>query len=218
MLTCSKNEQVSLTSFFNFYTKLAESSFLCRFRIESVNVFDSICAMCFLHHKQFRTCTNAFPNEFMVRSYAYCAGKHWILYWIQEPWTLSSLKLGNRNRYRESQIMKNASLLQVPTTRTKTYGNRRFDKTVSTLWNNIPLQLKTVDSLSAFKSCLKTYLFVCKLRGPGGSMSQVVGSNSSYKPITNTAWVRAQLCKLQKGCTRLAAASDKVYQLLARGR
>ena len=32
------------------------------------------------------------------------------------------------------------------------------------------------------------------------------------------AWVRAQLCKLQKGCTRLAAASDKVYQLLAQGR
>jgi hypothetical protein len=31
--------------------------------------------------------------------------------------------------------------------------------------------------------------------------------NNSYKPITNTA-----------GCTRLAAASDKVYQLLAHGR
>jgi len=30
-------------------------------------------------------------------------------------------------------------------------------------------------------------------------------------------WVRAQLCKLQKGCTRLAAASDKVYQFLAQG-
>jgi hypothetical protein len=40
----------------------------------------------------------------------------------------------------------------------------------------------------------------------------------TYKPITNTAWVRARLCKLQKGCTRLAAASDKVYQLLAHGR
>ena len=39
-----------------------------------------------------------------------------------------------------------------------------------------------------------------------------------YKPITNTAWVRSQLCKLQKGCTRLAAASDKVYQLIAHGR
>ena len=35
--------------------------------------------------------------------------------------------------------------------------------------------------------------------------------------INNTAWVRARLCKLQKGCTRLAAASDKVYQLLAHG-
>jgi hypothetical protein len=30
--------------------------------------------------------------------------------------------------------------------------------------------------------------------------------------------VHAQLCKLQKGCTRLAAAIDKVYQLLAQGR
>ena len=32
------------------------------------------------------------------------------------------------------------------------------------------------------------------------------------------AWVRAKLCKLQKGCTRLAAASDKVYQLFAQDR
>ena len=32
------------------------------------------------------------------------------------------------------------------------------------------------------------------------------------------AWVRARLCKLQKRCTRLAATSDKVHQLLAHGR
>jgi len=31
-------------------------------------------------------------------------------------------------------------------------------------------------------------------------------------------WVHARLCKLQKGCTQLAAASDKAYQLLAQGR
>ena len=31
-------------------------------------------------------------------------------------------------------------------------------------------------------------------------------------------WVHARLCKLQKGCTRLASASDIVYQLLAHGR
>jgi hypothetical protein len=42
--------------------------------------------------------------------------------------------------------------------------------------------------------------------------------NNSCKPITNTAWVRARLCKLQKGCIRLVAASDKAYQLLAHGR
>ena len=55
--------------------------------------------------------------------------------------------------------------------------------------------------------------------GPCGSMSQVVVlPNNSYKPITNTAWVSARLCKLQKGCIRLPAASDQVYQLLAHGR
>jgi len=32
--------------------------------------------------------------------------------------------------------------------------------------------------------------------------------NSAYKPITNTEWIRAQLCKLQK----------RVHQLLAHGR
>jgi hypothetical protein len=27
----------------------------------------------------------------------------------------------------------------------------------------------------------------------GGSMSEVAGSSNSYKPITNTAWVRARM-------------------------
>jgi hypothetical protein len=38
-------------------------------------------------------------------------------------------------------------------------------------------------------------------------------THTSLSPIR----VRARLCKLQKWCTRLAAASDKVYQLLAHG-
>jgi hypothetical protein len=42
--------------------------------------------------------------------------------------------------------------------------------------------------------------------------------NNSYKPITNTACVRALLSKLHKGRTRLEAASDKVYQFPAHGR
>jgi hypothetical protein len=31
----------------------------------------------FIINKQFHTCTNAFPNEFTVRSYEYCACQHW---------------------------------------------------------------------------------------------------------------------------------------------
>jgi len=31
-------------------------------------------------------------------------------------------------------------------------------------------------------------------------------------------WVRTPLCNYKIGCTRLAAASDKVYQLFAHGR
>ena len=53
-------EWVGITSFFNFYTKLAESSFLCRFRVESVNVLffhDSICA-----HPTFSSSTNNFAH------------------------------------------------------------------------------------------------------------------------------------------------------------
>ena len=58
-------------------------------------------------------------------------------------------------------------------------------------------------------------LTVLPEQGPGGSMSQVVGlPNNSYKPITNTAWVRIRLCKLQKRCTRLAATCDNITSCL----
>jgi hypothetical protein len=39
--------------------------------------------------------------------------------------------------------------------------------------------------------------------------------NNSYKPITNTAWVRARLCKLQKGALD---SQPHVIKLLAHGR
>ena len=42
------------------------------------------------------------------------------------------------------------------------------------------------------------FWFSSSCGGMGGSMSQVVGlPNNSYNHITNTAWVRARLCKLQ---------------------
>ena len=39
--------------------------------------------------------------------------------------------------------------------------------------------------------------------------------NCSVTNIIHKWWVRSRLCKLQKGYIRLAATSDKVYQLLA---
>ena len=67
--------------------------------------------------------------------------------------------------------------------------------------------------LISFLLLYSVYVHVC--RGPGGSMSQVVGlPNNSYKPITNTARVRTRLCKLQKGCTRFAAATIKFTSCL----
>jgi hypothetical protein len=77
--------------------------------------------------------------------------------------------------------------------------------------------VRTKFDIYVFIVISKTFPYILN-EGSGGSMSEVVGiPNNSYKPITNTAWFRARLCKLQKGGTRLAAASDKVYQLLAHG-
>ena len=74
----------------------------------------------------------------------------------------------------------------------------------------------------SYVNCIRPFIFVTyslKIRRSIGSMSQVVGLlNNSFKPITNAAYVRARLCKLQKRCTRLAAASVNAYQLLACGR
>jgi hypothetical protein len=65
---------------------------------------------------------------------------------------------------------------------------------------------------------LRKFSFLLQIFSESFIKTRLGLSNNSYKPITNTAWVPARFCKLQKGCTRLVAASDKVYQLLAHGR
>lgn len=52
-----------------------------------------------------------------------------------------------------------ACLVTVPSTRTKTYGERRFDKAAATLWNSLPSQLRNGHKLECFKKDLKTHLF-----------------------------------------------------------
>ena len=90
----------------------------------------------------------------------------------------------------------------------------------------IPTVQNTTFNLGRHGSCFlnSDYCFIVLcyiIVGPRGSMSQVVGlPNNSYNVITNTAWVRTRLCRLQKRVhsTRLAATRDTVYQLLAQGR
>ena len=51
------------------------------------------------------------------------------------------------------------SILQVPCTRTLTYGDRSFRKSAPVLWNSLPEPVKSSTSVAIFKKRLKTYLF-----------------------------------------------------------
>ena len=51
------------------------------------------------------------------------------------------------------------NLLEVPRVRLKTYGDRAFSVVGPTEWNKLPASLRSLPTLSAFKSSLKTYLF-----------------------------------------------------------
>lgn len=51
------------------------------------------------------------------------------------------------------------NLLVIPKTRTVSFGDRSFMFAAATLWNTLPEQTKTTDSLSTFKRELKTHLF-----------------------------------------------------------
>ena len=50
------------------------------------------------------------------------------------------------------------NLLKIPKFRTA-YGSRAFSSAGPMLWNNLPNNLRTLDSLESFKSKLKTFLF-----------------------------------------------------------
>jgi hypothetical protein len=53
----------------------------------------------------------------------------------------------------------NALLVVQPKVRTKTYGERRFDKAASTLWNCLPSNIRHEQCIEAFKMQPKTLLF-----------------------------------------------------------
>ena len=51
------------------------------------------------------------------------------------------------------------NLLVVPSTKLKTHGDRAFSKAAPVLWNSLPPNIKSCDSVAAFKANLKTVLF-----------------------------------------------------------
>jgi hypothetical protein len=50
-------------------------------------------------------------------------------------------------------------LLRAPRIRTKTYGERQFDKSAATLWNSLPQNIRHMQSVGIVKKPLKTHLF-----------------------------------------------------------
>ena len=47
-------------------------------------------------------------------------------------------------------------IIRIPS---KSYGQRSFFYAASSLWNNLPQQIRTADNVNIFKSLLKTHLF-----------------------------------------------------------
>lgn len=54
---------------------------------------------------------------------------------------------------------KDKMLLHVPKTRTIRFGSRSFQYAAPTIWNSLPVKLRTTESYYLFKADLKTYLF-----------------------------------------------------------
>ena len=52
-----------------------------------------------------------------------------------------------------------AKFLTIPRTRTKSYGERRFDKCAAALWNSLTVDIRHINYLVVFKKALKTHLF-----------------------------------------------------------
>ena len=64
------------------------------------------------------------------------------------------------SRYHQARSLRSTKSLRLSVPRTHhSWGDRSFSHAAPELWNNLPLQLRQQDSLSTFKSSLKTHLF-----------------------------------------------------------
>ena len=63
--------------------------------------------------------------------------------------------------YKPQRMLRSSkkSLVQVPHTMTKSYGERSFSYAAAVLWNNLPEYLRNIPTYEQFRSSLKTHLF-----------------------------------------------------------
>ena len=60
---------------------------------------------------------------------------------------------------RQLRSSSDSSMLFVPTTNRKTFGERSFSFTGPTVWNNLPFDIRSINSIPSFGQTLKTHLF-----------------------------------------------------------
>ena len=64
-------------------------------------------------------------------------------------------------RYEPARNLRSSEqhLLVIPRTNTKTLGTKSFSVSAPTIWNNLPLKIRQINSQNIFKAKLKTFLF-----------------------------------------------------------
>ena len=65
------------------------------------------------------------------------------------------------NIYKPARSLRseNNTTLVTPIVRTRSYGERRFDKAAASLWNDLPNELRNIQSVNVFKKKIKTNFF-----------------------------------------------------------
>lgn len=92
-----------------------------------------------------------FRPKFKILVYTYTALQGTAPDYIQE---LLHLQTTTRALRSEGSLR-----LELPHVRTKTYGERQFNRAAATLWNNLPVQIRHSKSVQCFKKQLKTYFY-----------------------------------------------------------
>ena len=60
---------------------------------------------------------------------------------------------------RQLRSSSDTSALRIPAFRTQSFGDRSFSHSAPSVWNTLPPEIRSCDTVSSFKSHLKTHLF-----------------------------------------------------------